>query len=60
MRVIGVWGHPLKGMSREKTPLPEKNAVNFFLDLYSQQRDIVSVLFRTRYFVLIGSPVSTC
>ncbi|RZB37218.1 MAG: hypothetical protein SRB2_01300 [Desulfobacteraceae bacterium Eth-SRB2] len=38
-------------MSREKTPLHEKNG-KFFLDIYTQQRDMVFALIRTRYFGL--------
>jgi len=28
------WGHPLKGVSREKTPLPTKKSFLFSLDTY--------------------------
>jgi hypothetical protein len=54
-RRIDLRGHPLKGRSREKTPLPIKKMVEFFLEKKSQQRDIVFVLVCTRYFFFIGS-----
>ena len=48
-------GHPLKGESREKTPLQAKE-VSFFAWLRPlHQNGLVFTPFRTRYFSLIGS-----
>jgi len=33
-RVWEIWGHPLKGLSREKTPLPTKKYIFFRLSSY--------------------------
>ncbi|MCD4787148.1 MAG: hypothetical protein K8R09_02895, partial [Desulfobacterales bacterium] len=47
------WGHPLKGLSREKTPLPTKKIHLFFacpLTFAPAQPRFIVTFFRSRYF----------
>jgi len=49
-----IWGRPLKGLSREKTPPPKKKR-NFFFDnsvVVSLGLDLLLILLRARYFRL--------
>ena len=54
-------GHPLKGKSREKTPLHRKKSFHFFYWLQRlHQHDITFVYpLRTRFFYLVGFFQST-
>ncbi|MFV9646302.1 MAG: GNAT family N-acetyltransferase [Desulfobacterales bacterium] len=50
-------GHPLKGLSREKTDLPPKKIYLFFacpLTFAPAQPRFIVTFFRTRYFFLVG------
>jgi hypothetical protein len=48
------WGSPIKGYVKRKNTCPFKKMAIFFLDIYTQQRDMVFALIRTRYFGFIG------
>jgi len=55
------WGRPLKGKSREKTPLHTKKHLVFFawLQCFAPVQLRFRLLFRTRYFYLFGSQQHT-
>ena len=54
-------GRPLKGVSREKTPLHEKNPFFFFLDtMFPHSKVLFCHPSRTRYFIFIGSRFNLC
>jgi hypothetical protein len=61
MFAVSKWGHPLKGLSREKTPLLSKKCPHFFhWPQRVHQYDIISIHpLRARFFCLVGC-MSAC